>query len=74
MKFKEFVNWCNDRACDGRWGFLTATVCIDIIQAIRKEPFWKREKAWRTKWESQVVYEIVNPINEKIKVLAPKED
>lgn len=44
MKFKEFVNWCNERACDGCWGMLTAMASIDLIQQVRKIPFWRREK------------------------------
>ena len=39
MTFKEFTKWCNERACDGCWGILDAMVCIDILSAIRKEPF-----------------------------------
>lgn len=30
MKFKEFVNWCNERACDGCWGMLEAIACINL--------------------------------------------
>lgn len=47
MKFKEFENWCNERACDGCLGMLTAMVCIgrksmadfdwDISKRRRKE-------------------------------------
>lgn len=66
MSFKEFKKWCNDRACDGCWGFLDALVCIDIIREIDRLPFWKREKVWKEK-ELQVLDEIVNPINEKIR-------
>ena len=47
MKFKEFENWCNERACDGRWGMLTVMVCIDLIGKVIKVPFWKREKFWK---------------------------
>ena len=43
MKFKEFVNWCNERACDGCWGMLEAIVCINLINEIMKIQFWKRE-------------------------------
>ena len=39
MKFKEFVNWCNERTCDGCWGMLEAMTCIDLINEIRKIPF-----------------------------------
>lgn len=51
MKFKEFVNWCNERACDGCWGTLTAMTCIDLIKEIRKAPFLKREKIWKENYE-----------------------
>lgn len=44
MKFKEFENWCNERACDGCWGMLTAMVCIDLIGKVKKAPFWKKRK------------------------------
>lgn len=47
MKFKEFENWCNERACDGCWGMLEAMTCIGLIKEIRKAPFWKREKLWK---------------------------
>lgn len=46
MKYKEFVKWCNDRACDGMWSMETALVCIRILSDIRQLPFWKRKKAW----------------------------
>ena len=65
MTFKEFVEWCNDRAGDGCWGMIEAMTCIDIISNIRKLPFWKRKKAWMEK-QQQVLDEIVNPINRKI--------
>lgn len=41
MKFKEFENWCNERACDGCWGTLTAMVCIDLIGKVKKPHFGK---------------------------------
>lgn len=44
MRFKEFVAWCNERACDGYWGMMQAITCIDILEQIRKKPFWRREK------------------------------
>lgn len=66
MKFKEFVNWCNERACDGFWGMLTAMASIDLIQQVRKIPFWRREKFWKENYEHQVLDEIVNPIERKL--------
>ncbi len=70
MKFKDFVSWCNERACDGCWGMITAMACIDLIQTIKKQPFWKREKIWKQEYEKRVLDEIVNPINSKIDELA----
>lgn len=69
MKFKEFEAWCNERACDGCWGMLTAMVCIDLIGKMRNVSFWKREKVWKEKYEKQVTDEIINPIEEKMKEL-----
>ncbi len=69
MKFKEFVIWLNERACDGCWGMITAMACIDLMQTIKKQPFWKREKIWKQEYEKRVLDEIVNPINRKIEEL-----
>lgn len=69
MTFKEFKNWCNERACDGCWGMLTSLTCIDIMNRINKLRWWKRKKAWE-EIENQVMEEIVNPINAKIKELS----
>ena len=43
MKYKNFNIWCNQRACDGCWGMNEAIFCINIIQQIQRQPFWKRE-------------------------------
>lgn len=66
MKFKEFVSWCGDRACDGMWGLNIAIKCTQIIDKIYQEPFWRREKIWRNEYESNTVSNIVNPINDLI--------
>lgn len=59
MTYEEFSNYCEDRACDGRWSFEEAIACIDIINEINKikvKPFGitsrirtkqAREKAWQ---------------------------
>ena len=74
MKFKEFVDWCNQRACDGCWGMNVAMYCIDVIGQIRKLPFWKREKAWQElNADSRIEEVIVNPINRKIAELLNRE-
>lgn len=67
MKFKEFVSWCNQRACDGCWSLNTAITCINIVNAVREEPFWRRGKVWKRDFEWFVVDEIVVPIENKIK-------
>lgn len=74
MKFKEFVNWCNQRACDGCWGASTAITCITLIEEVRKVPFWKRERCWKENYEQQVMEEIVNPIEKKIKEMREEFD
>ena len=67
MTYKEFKEWCNDRAADGCWGMTTAMVCIDIIGKINRLPFWKRNRIWKEDYESDVVEGIVEPINKKIR-------
>lgn len=62
MKFREFIRWCNERASDGCWGMLEAITCISIMQEVREQHFWKREKYWKEKYEKTVLNEIVDPI------------
>lgn len=66
MKFKEFENWCNERACDGCWGMPEAIACIKLINEVMKIQFWKREKFWKENYEKQVLEEIINPIEKKL--------
>lgn len=74
MTFKQFRQWCNDRACDGRWGYDTAVYCIELIQNMMKIPWWKRNKVWK-KIQCGVLYAVVNPTNQKIKeVMGAKMD
>lgn len=65
MKYREFEDWCNDRAHDGCWGMKEAIICIRCIEDIQSRPFWKRKERWR-EVEEDIVSIIVNPINEKI--------
>lgn len=66
MTWKEFQKWCNERVCDGCWGYTEAKICIDVIMRIRKLPFWRRKKAWK-KVEQLMLEKIINPTNQKIK-------
>ena len=68
MKYKEFFQWCNERACDGCWSSATAIYCIDIITKINKLPLWKREKEWQ-KISEFVVDNVVKVIDEKRKAV-----
>ncbi len=69
MKYKEFYNWCSDRICNGCWSMNTAIYCLEVIEKIEQESFWKREKIWKKIYENTIVYGIINPINKKIKEL-----
>ena len=66
MRFREFVRWCNERACDGCWGMTDAVICIDILKRVRKHPFWRREKVWREEFREFTEENIVKPINQMI--------
>lgn len=68
MTFKQFLRWCDERAHDGCWGMLEALICLDILDEMRKLPFWKRKKKWR-EYERDVVTQIVEPTNTKIREL-----
>ena len=39
MTFKQFKRWCNDRACDGCWGYNDALYCIELVQNMMKIPW-----------------------------------
>jgi len=48
MRYEEFVDWCNDRACDGQWGMGVALACISIMDNVRPIWFWwRREQKWK---------------------------
>lgn len=66
MSFKEFLDWCNQRACDGCWGLGTATLCIDIVRTVKNQPFWKRKKVWEELYKECGVGELVDAINKRI--------
>lgn len=74
MTFKEFRDWRNERACGGCWGMLEAMACIDLMETVKKQPFWKREKFWKKEYEQRVLDEIVNPINKKIEEVCKGSD
>ena len=65
MKYKEFVDWCNQRACDGCLSMNIDIYCIGVCETINNLPFWKRNKVWKEKYEEEVVRDVVEVINEK---------
>ena len=69
MTFKEFVEWCNMRACDGLWGLHHVVLAIDIIEDVRKKSFWKREKYWKEHYKEIAIAQIVDPVNRVIETL-----
>ena len=66
MTFKQFKAWCNDRACDGCWGFFEAIQCLEVGREIQKYPPWKREKMWKHHHMKIVIEEIVDRTNQLI--------
>lgn len=72
MTFKEFKIWCNKRAADGCWGMMTAMFCIWILKEVKKIPFWKREKVWKEKYEKEIMKDVIEPIEKKIKEVYEK--
>lgn len=67
MTFKQFKVWCNRRACDGCWGLTEAMICCQVVQDVSKEHFWRREKVWQEQHAKEIVEQIVEPTNAKIK-------
>ena len=72
MTFKEFKRWCNDRACDGCWGYEEANLCIELIDNMYRIPWWRKRKTWK-KIELRVLHAVVNPTNQKRKEIAAME-
>lgn len=74
MTFKEFVCWCNARACDACWGFQTVRVCTGVMEIVRAVPRWRREKVWqKINRTFGIVEGYVRPTNAAIKRLLEEE-
>lgn len=65
MKFREFCNWANKRACDGMWGIGEAISCSIIIKDVQSAVIWKRKKLWEKHRET--AERIVRKTNQLIK-------
>ena len=44
ITFKEFVDFCNDRACDGCWNMIASSQCISIINDCRNHSLFKAKQ------------------------------
>ena len=59
MTYKEFKDYCSDRACDGQWSAMDAMACIELRHRIdqvqvkkfgivmRKKTEQAQEEAWQ---------------------------
>ena len=63
MKFKEFSEWCNDRACDGAWCMQDAYACICILNEVMHSSNKKKEQEKKFQ-EIAIKYDIIKGINE----------
>lgn len=67
MTYKEFYKWCQERTCDGHWGFVESALCISVISDVEKAPFWKKKRIWEQyRDRAEKVVEIVSHKNEVI--------
>jgi hypothetical protein len=67
ISFKQFSDWCNKRAADGKWGMTNAIECSQLCSDMYKVFFLKREKVWKEKYEPHM-RELVNEIERKIEL------
>lgn len=52
ITFKEFSEWANDRACDGRWSIFMAITCCNAVKEVMcVKPLFGRRKAREQAWE-----------------------
>ena len=51
MSYKEFKDFCNQRAADGRWGLSQAITCLNVVGKIEgnNRGFFKKKKK-EEKW------------------------
>ena len=67
VSFRQFVQWCNERACDGCWGIGTAAICIGVMEDVKARPRREQNKFWLENFEEEVRTQVIEPINAKIK-------
>lgn len=47
MRYKDFINWCDERDAAKNWEKGTQAACVEIIVLVNRVPFWNREREWR---------------------------
>ena len=55
MTYKEFRDWCNDRAADGRWSAGLALSAIDCINDVESKMRFRREKYFQKEYGESIV-------------------
>lgn len=60
MTYKRFVEWCNERACNGHWNMGIALACDDIMKKINKLPPWRREEEWQKLYKADKLKGLIN--------------
>lgn len=73
MKYKEFNDWCNQRAADGCWGLKEAVTCIEACSIFSNMSRWKREKAWKEYEHRGLLEQIVTETDKIIKIMNNKD-
>lgn len=66
MKFKQFAEWANDRACDGAWGMNDAFLCASTAGEIYRYIFFKREKKWQEHKNREYIEKLIERYNERM--------
>lgn len=65
MKYAEFSEWCNERACDGYWSMNLAMQCIAFQDKLNALPRIKREKEFQEIVKETNLVEVINRVNER---------
>lgn len=67
MTYKEFMNWCYDRSCDGLWYVDIGIQCCRIADVLYSVPLWKRKQLWdNLNADNFIVKNFVEPVNQRI--------
>ena len=48
MAFKNFSDWCNQRAADGCWDMTSALACTEILNKVRQKTILEKRESMET--------------------------